>query len=409
MGLHRFKPIPSGRMGVLWTLSTIRDAAIVEFGCMGHMLYSGVTLKRAGVYDGCKLYSTHINETDISLGNTDRLVKVVDSIMKRDNPRALFLTPSSIPEVIGVDIPAICEELQARYPQTKFLTFHSGGFDQTQHQGVQETLAALVKSLAKDTEKSRSPSFNIIGSCADLFRFQADAAELIRLMRGCFDMEPLCILASDTSIDRIEHMGSAHVNLVIRCEGQEAASALKKQFGTPYHVGRPYGIEGTTRWLRQVSELLGIHPKEDFLTAERESALGRVAAVRPNFRRLVRSFPESATLSLGGHADIVRGILSYGCGELGFIKGQCWCDCPEMGSEEIPFLTEDAWADIVAKHEKGWLMASGEVLEWGCKNTDLQISNPDTQWRLSPYDPPFVGIRGAVHLANLWINSNDPD
>jgi nitrogenase molybdenum-cofactor synthesis protein NifE len=64
MGLHRFKPLPSGRMGILWTLATIRDAALVEFGCMGHMLYSGVTLKRAGVHDACRLYSTHIDETE---------------------------------------------------------------------------------------------------------------------------------------------------------------------------------------------------------------------------------------------------------------------------------------------------------------------------------------------------------
>jgi len=52
MGLHRFKPIPSGRMGTLWTIASIRDGVVIEFGCMGHMLYSSVTLERTGVYDG---------------------------------------------------------------------------------------------------------------------------------------------------------------------------------------------------------------------------------------------------------------------------------------------------------------------------------------------------------------------
>ena len=75
MGLQRFKPLPSGRMGSLWTLSTIKNAALVEFGCMGHLFYSNVTLERTGIYDGCKLYSTHITETDIALGDTLRLEK----------------------------------------------------------------------------------------------------------------------------------------------------------------------------------------------------------------------------------------------------------------------------------------------------------------------------------------------
>ena len=51
MGLHRFKPMPSGRRGIFWTLSGIKDAAVVEFGCMGHNLYSGSCLKQAGMYE----------------------------------------------------------------------------------------------------------------------------------------------------------------------------------------------------------------------------------------------------------------------------------------------------------------------------------------------------------------------
>ena len=67
MGLHRFKPMPSGRMGILWTLSGIREAAIVEFGCMGHNLYSRAALRRAGIYEGfgAAIYTTYVDETDM--------------------------------------------------------------------------------------------------------------------------------------------------------------------------------------------------------------------------------------------------------------------------------------------------------------------------------------------------------
>ena len=75
MGLHRFKPMPSGRMGIFWTLSGIKNAAVIEFGCMGHNIYSGGSLRTAGVYEekGARLYTTYIDETDIAMGDTRRL------------------------------------------------------------------------------------------------------------------------------------------------------------------------------------------------------------------------------------------------------------------------------------------------------------------------------------------------
>lgn len=405
MGLHRFKPLPSGRMGILWTLATIRDAALVEFGCMGHMLYSGVTLERAGVYDGCKLYSTHIDETDIALGGTERLNATVANVVKRDKPRVIFLLPSSIPQVIGTDLFALSEELQSEYPDTRLVPFGYGGFDVTQHRGIQEALLLLAKALPRDRERTAQPTYNIIGSCADLFRFQADAQEIMRIMEGAFGIKPVCVLSSNTSVDQIEDMGGAHINLVIRREGEPAAKHLQKRFGTPYLSARPYGIEGTVQWIEEVEHVSGLTANADFLQAERVLAEKQLAPTVKHFQHIVRSHPDEAALSLGAHADVVKGILSFGRNELALPKGTCWCDCPDMGSDEVPYFTEEQWAKTIQEHEEGLLMASGEALEWADRSRDMQISNPDTQWRLHPYDPPFVGFRGAVHLVGLWLNA----
>ena len=71
---------------------------------------------------------------------------------------------------------------------------------------------------------------------------------------------------------------------------------------------------------------------------------------------------------------------------------------------EIPYFTENEWMPVVKNHVKGYLMCSGEALLWGKKNLQLQIDNPDIGWRIHPYEAPFVGYHGAVHLVNLWIN-----
>jgi len=258
-------------------------------------------------------------------------------------------------------------------------------------------------------KRTQEPTFNIIGSCADLFRFQADAMELVRIMEGAFGIKPLCVMTSDTSVTEIENMGGAHINLVIRREGEPAAKHLQQRFGTPYLLGRPYGIDGTTRWLEQITQIAGLTPDAAFLKDQREISRQQLASVMPSLRHIIRAHPEEAVLSLGGHADVVRGVLSFGCGELSLARGTCWCDCPDMTTEDIPYFSEDQWTRAVQEHKKGYLMASGEALEWAGRNTKLQISNPDTKWRLHPYEPPFMGFRGAVHLVNLWINENVED
>ncbi len=406
MGLHRFKPVPSGRMGILWSLAPIRNSALLEFGCMGHMLYGRVFLNRAGVTDACKLYSTHIDETDVALGGVARLNRAVADIAERDRPRVLFLLPSAVPEIIGADMPSLCRELQPDYPDMRLLSFNYGGFGIGQHQGIQEALLTLAKTLPQDAAKTPLPTFNLIGSCADLFRFRADAAEMVRIMEGAFGMKPLCVLTSDTSVEQIEQMGGAHVNLVFRREGLPAAEHLQKRFGTPFLFGRPYGIQGTCQWIRQATQITGIPPDHGFVGEQRDEALRLLSLALPSVKHFVQDHPENGRLSVGGHADIVKGVLSFACSELSLSKGLCWCDSPDMAEEGLPYFTEEEWAEAAGSQGKSLLMASGEALEWAGRGTELQIANPDAKWRLLyPYEPPFVGFRGAMHLASLWVNA----
>jgi nitrogenase molybdenum-iron protein alpha/beta subunit len=390
-------------MGTLWTLGSIRNAVLLEFGCMGHILYSRVALSRAGT-GGCKFYSTHIDELDISFGDTERLRRALAELVRYEKPRLIFLSPSAVPEVIGTDLPALCRELQREYPRTRLLPFGCGGFDAGFYQGVRETLLQLVKNLPVDRGIAEAPAFNLIGSCADLFRFRSDAEEFIRIMAGAFGMKPLCVLSSDTTTEQIEQMGGARINLVIRREGEAAAKHLQEHFGTPYLFARPYGTKATVQWIRRIGEIAGIAPEEDFIAAQVREAETLSAQCGASLSHLLREQPEALKLSLGGHADIVKGIMAFGCGELSFPRGICWCDDPEMAGADVPYFSEDKWARALEEQKGGLFMASGEALAWAGRNRALQISNPDLSWRVNPYEPPFTGFRGALHLLDLWIN-----
>jgi len=393
-------------MGVFWTLSGVKEAAVIEFGCMGHNLYGGSALKRAGIYEGlgADLYTTHIDETDISLGDTSRLYDTIAHVVREARPKAIFLQPSAVPEVIGTDLAALVNIMQRDFPGTPLIPAGRGSFAITAHRGVQEALFTLVSVLPKPVAEREPNKFNIIGSCPDLFRYAADSNEIIRMMKGAFGMAPLCVLSSSTDITRIEQMGSARINLVLRREGVPAGQYLKERFGAPYLYARPYGVEGSSGWLVDVGEMLGRAPDAAFVKTERELALAQIDLAYDYLEGSEWSYPEEAVLTIGGHRDVVEGVLTFATNEMPLRRGVCWCDCPDMADEDIPFFTEDEWTPVVKNHAKGYLMFSGEALQWAGKNTQLTIANPDCEWRIHPYEPPFVGFRGAVHLINLWIN-----
>ena len=71
-------------------------------------------------------------------------------------------------------------------------------------------------------------TYNIIGSCPDLSKFQSDICEIERILKGAFDMKPVCILHSHGSVNKIEEMGSAHINLVLREEGKKSSRRVKR-------------------------------------------------------------------------------------------------------------------------------------------------------------------------------------
>lgn len=404
MGLHKYKPMPSGRMGILWTLSTIKEASLVEFGCMGHMLYARSFLNRAGVPNSCKLYSTHIDETDIALGSIDRIKNTILEVIAKDNPKVIFMIPSSVPEVIGTDLFAICKDIQPDFPEVQLIPFKFGGFDVSIHRGVQETLLRLANVLPIKREKTEKPTFNIIGSCADIYRFQEDSREILRLIKGAFSIEPLCIMTSNTSISEIQQMGGAYFNIVLRKEGEITAKYLEKTFETPYFYGRPYGVKGTKEWLLNIHEKTGLPINNDFIESEVSYAMEKLTPVLPYFHHITRMHTQEATISLGGHMDVVNGILSFACRELLLSKGICWCDCPDMHSDDIPYYTEAQWEPYIKSIKESIIMGSSEVLKLAGKNINMQISNPDDKWNIYSFGAPYVGFHGAIYLTQLWIN-----
>ena len=401
MGLFKDCPKPSGRMGALWTLGTIKDAAVLEFGSMGHMVYASKWLEQTGSNSRSKIYTTHIDETDITFGKTERLEKGIEKLIMEEKPEVIFLLPSSVPEMIGIDLEAVCDDMSDKYEDISIIPVPAGGFGTTSHKGIEMALHTLCRALPVKSELTKEPTYNLIGSCSDLYNFKADAIEIQRIMTGALGMKPVCILSSDTTVEQIKNIGGAHVNLVLRYEGLKAAKELESRFGTPYIYYRPYGYEGTVTWLKEIAEKLQVELNDDFI--KEEIAEGK-KAVR-HVRQMAAYQPGRARISIGGHEDVVKGILEFAVREAGMIRGICWQSDKGRTGDEIPYFDDIKVTKEINKEQHSILMADYYTLKRYGRSEELKIDKSLNEWELNPYVPPLTGFRGALQLATLWFQN----
>jgi nitrogenase molybdenum-cofactor synthesis protein NifE len=188
MELYRQFPVPSDRMGTLWTLCSIEDAYIIEFGPAGTTHFAAEGMMQLNGEHKAHAYTTHISETDISLGSQDRLEKAVAEVDAVHHPKYIFVMASSISSVIGTDIESLCYELRPR-TSAKLIPVTTGGYGGDHTLGIENTLL-LCRQVVQPPAQKKARTYNLIGSNMDMFNFLSDAEEMKALLRETFEAAP---------------------------------------------------------------------------------------------------------------------------------------------------------------------------------------------------------------------------
>lgn len=397
MGLYKYYSIPSDRMGALWTLLSIRGVCILEFGTAGTTRFALNNFhKMKGVQNG-QLYTTHLDENDIAMGDVRRMDKAIDDIVKEGLATNIFLMSSTVSSVIGIDLEAYCYIYREKYPQINFIYISNDGFKGDWTLGVKNVLETLVAHIPKEVNRSEEFTYNIIGACADDYNYEADCMEIDRIMKAGFNGENICTLTSNTSINEIENMGAAHLNIVMRSEGEEAAKVLERNFGTPYVIGRPYGLKGTLEWIKKIEEAAKISINKEFVENEEKLLKEKIDEA------LLVS--KNSSVCLSGHYDVVRSIRDFVRDEIGININNIWCSSPSLSTEEVPFYEERIWEEIIFKGDYDILMGNGVVTNIGKENSKkLQIDLPNLVYSRDEHvDKAYVGFKGALCILDKLI------
>lgn len=255
MSLCRFFPTPSDRMAIIWSLMPIEDAIVLEYGPAGTTHFGGGLYSSLGLELGRSLFTTHISEDDVIMGDVSRLENAIVEIDEAYHPKVIFVVAAAVIAVIGTDVAGVCHYMQEKV-NARLISFEEGGFRGDYTAGLRSVYRMLAREIAQPATK-REKTYNIIGASAGSYRVRSDVWEIQNLMREAFGYECGCVMGLECSIGDIEQMGGAELNLVIRAEALEAAELLKDKCGIEFYYGAPYGYTGTLNWLFEISKQIG--------------------------------------------------------------------------------------------------------------------------------------------------------
>ena len=397
MSLVRFLPTPSDRMGIIWSLLAVQGAIVLEYGPAGTTHYSMGLYGGLGLRFQNRMFTTHMSEDDVVMGDVTRLEDAIVELDKSYAPKVIFVVASSVTAVIGTDIKGVCRYMQNEV-KAKLVAFEQGGFRGDYSIGLAETYKLLVRNLPKKDVAQEAGVYNIIGASAWRYRMASDIWEVKSLLDEALGLSCNACLCCDTSVEELEDMGLAQVNIVLGNEGLAAAKYLQEKFGTPYVYAVPYGYNGTLSFLAQVGEAVGREPDSMVLLRlqTKEKSLSRLSL----FTMMGNNKPRKAVVK--GDYDMVQGVSAFleqgGITVLHKMCAHSLKAIAEPAADVEAYAEESDWLQVIRGLQDTLILADDvALLQAEADNTKVLISAPFMNSAVANH-LPFMGEKGADFL-----------
>ena len=386
MSLVRFLPTPSDRMGIIWSLLAVQGAIVLEYGPAGTTHYSMGLYGGLGLRFQNRLFTTHMSEDDVVMGDVTRLEEALIELDKNYAPKVIFVVASSVTAVIGTDIKGVCRYMQNEV-KAKLVAFEQGGFRGDYSVGLAEAYKLLVRNLPQKGVALEKGVYNIIGASAWRYRMASDIWEVKSLLSEALGLSCNACLCCDTSVEELQAMGKAQVNIVLGNEGLAAAQYLEEKFGTPYVYAAPYGYSGTVRFLESVGEAIGEMPQPLVLMRLRIKEKGM--SMLSMFAMMGGGKTKQAVVK--GDYDLVHGVST-------FLEQAGIRVVHKMCAHSLKAIAEPA-ADVEAYAEEGeWLQEIRELRDTLLFADDVALTQADASNMKVLISAPFFGGVVATHL-----------
>lgn len=214
-------------------ISVIHDAS----GCTGN--YTGYDEPR-WYGSSAKVFCSGLREIDAVLGNDDKLINNILKAGELIHPSIYTVIGSPVPMVIGTDMKGIAHEIEERTGVPAF------GFDTNglglYNKGISMALCELIKYFTKQSHEKITRGINILGTTPLDLSANSNADDLKERLET-WGFQVIGRMMMGASVEQIQELTKAQVNLVVTESGWNAAQMLKVKYGIPYVVGMPLGKE----------------------------------------------------------------------------------------------------------------------------------------------------------------------
>lgn len=405
-------PVPSDYFGILWALTGIEDALVIEHGSTGNTSYNVMNyiVMNRQTPQG-KLFSSGLDKDDVVYGREYRLVKAIKELDEQFCPKVIFVVATPVTGVIGLDLEGIVYEIQHQV-NAKLIAFPSGGFCDDYQWGIKQVYRRLLEDVVMEQDTKTERLVNIIGPTTDTFNLQSDIAELERML-ALIDVKVHTVFTASTDVQKIETMAKVSLNIVLRDIGIDFAEKIERKYSVPYIYGMPFGIKGSVDWITNIADKLNISIDSSVFVNE----LGRYGQT---LEELLGSGQAVKNLSIAVSCpfDYAKGLVSFINNQWGLSVNLVILPVKPDMANAINKIKEMVVSSVFIEPENNKIQTilnseKYDIIFGNYHHLKIADKIPIKFHAAFPsfdyiylYDgTPFVGFRGSSYLTQQLVNS----
>ena len=386
-----------GLTGIIWLHRKMQDAFFLVVGSRtcAHLLQSAAGVM---IFAEPRFATAIMEERDLAgmVDAQDELDRVVTRLLeRRPDIKTLFLVGSCPSEVIKLDLAKAAQRLGAQYmPRVRILNYSGSGIETTFTQGEDACLAALVPvmpALPADAPKE----LLIVGSLPDIVEDQ-----FLRLFAQLGIAHVGALPARNAR--NLPSVGPNTRYLLAQPFLAETAMALENRGAQRIEALFPFGVEGTSDWLRAAAREFGIDTAlvEQVIAPGRERARIALSKLRPQLTGKRITFLPDSQLEV----PLAR-----------FLQDELGMELVEVGT---PYLHRAHLARELDRFGPNVRLSEGQHLDRQLDRVradrpditvcGLGLANPlegeglTTKWAIELVFSPIHGFDQAADLAELF-------
>jgi len=386
-----------GLTGIIWMHRKIQDAFFLVVGSRtcAHLIQSAAGVM---IFAEPRFATAIIDERDLAgiADANEELDRVVRRLLeRRPDIKMLFLVGSCPSEVIKLDLSRAAARLSKEFlPNVRILNYSGSGIETTFTQGEDACLASMVPLLPA-TDSSHATSLLIVGCLPDVVEDQ-----FTRHFKA-MGIDQVQFFPPRNSRD-LPSIGPNTRYLLAQPFLTDTARVLESRGATHLPAPFPFGVEGTTDWLRAAAEVFGVSSKlfDQVTTPSRERAQRALERHREQLQgKRIFFFPDSQL-----EIPLAR-----------FLSRELGMQLTEVGT---PYLHRDHMKHELMLLPKTTQLSEGQDVE---KQLDrcraaapdivvcgLGLANPleaegfTTKWAIELVFSPIHGYEQSADLAELF-------